>query len=120
MRTTQNFAIAAALPGPPLFSAARAFARWPVAMPGRCEGEWGMTHCLISEISEGGLRLTPGREHHVGDRLIVAWTRGPNQPSVRVVGAVKHVTDTEVGLEFVSLRPSDRQQIAAIVAACNR
>jgi c-di-GMP-binding flagellar brake protein YcgR len=66
---------------------------------------------MISDMSEGGLGLTSGRAHQVGEKMTVSWPCGPGAPSFQAECSVKHATANQVGVEFSNIAPADRQRI---------
>jgi hypothetical protein len=90
---------------------ARKFRRWVVALEGRIYGREGGAKCLISEMSENGLKAATGLDCRVGEELVVAWRFEEDDASFKVTGVVRYQTPDGTGIEFLNIGRTDRLRI---------
>lgn len=89
----------------------RRFARWALAVEARVYGKEGGTRALISEVSEGGLKIATGLECRVGEEVVVAWRFVGDDYTFKITGEVRYRVPDGTGIEFLDASPADRQHI---------
>ena len=82
--------------------------RRPVAVRAYCGGPWGVSECLISDLSDGGAGLVCGHTPRVGEQVTLEWHVSP-QENLRVLCSVRHVSSTHIGLAFLGVPAEETQ-----------
>src|SRR3954469_5494100 len=91
----------------------RAMSRRKIALRAQCSGGWGASRCLISDFGEGGLAMVCGHPHSIGDRVRVSWDYAAEAEPIQIDCAVRHVTGSHVGVEFVEITHAQRSLVLA-------
>lgn len=89
----------------------RRFPRKISAVLGQLYGNTGACKGLISELSEGGLKMATGLLCKVGDEVVVAWRFERDGQPFEVTGVVRYQTTDGIGIEFLDISPYDQLRI---------
>lgn len=95
----------------------RRHVRKPIAVRASCGGDWGVSECLISDISEGGASVVCGHAPKVGEQVTLEWRNGTKKKPLRIPCAVRHVSGTHTGLAFLSVSAAKKQHIYDLIKA---
>ncbi len=71
----------------------------------------GSSLYLITDMSEGGLCLTSGHAHQVGEEVTVKWSLGASSPQFEALCSVRHATATQAGVEFLNITTAERERV---------
>ena len=93
----------------------RRHVRKPIAVRASCGGHWGVSDCLISDISEGGVSVVCGHAPSVGEHVTLEWSTGTKKKRLRIPCAVRHVSGTHTGLAFLSVSAAKKRHIEDMI-----
>lgn len=95
----------------------RRHARKPIAVRASCGGDWGVSDCLISDISEGGASVVCGHAPNVGEHVMLELRTAAKNERLRVPCSVRHVSGTHTGLAFLSMSADKKHHISDLIMA---
>lgn len=89
----------------------RRYSRKITAVLGQLYGKTGASKGLISELSEGGLKMATGLSCNVGDEVVVAWRFERDGEPIEVTGVIRYQMPDGTGIEFIDISPYDQLRI---------